>query len=94
MSALTSALAIWCVYLSTVALGRRALGGQPLQPLGDARDIGVLAGGAVAALTLAFSYTQWYNASEAEVYGSLYFIYLSGAVADFLLGRQGCRGGQ
>ncbi len=69
MSALTSALAIWCVYLSTVALGRRALGGQPLQPLGDARDIGVLAGGAVAALTLAFSYTQWYNASEAEVYG-------------------------
>ena len=36
MSALTSALAIWCVYLSTVALGRRALGGQPLQPLGDA----------------------------------------------------------
>ena len=25
MSALTSALAIWCVYLSTVALGRRAL---------------------------------------------------------------------
>ena len=69
MSALTSALAIWCVYLSTVALGRRALGGQPLQPLGDARDIGILAGGAVAALTLAFSYTQWYNASEAEVYG-------------------------
>ena len=47
MSALTSALAIWCVYLSTVALGRRALGGHPLQPLGDARDIGVLAGGEI-----------------------------------------------
>ena len=69
MSALSSALAIWCVYLTTAALGRRALGGHPLRPFDDTRDIGVIAGAAVAALTLAFSYTQWYNASEAEVYG-------------------------
>ncbi|HIL10764.1 MAG TPA: DUF2723 domain-containing protein, partial [Candidatus Latescibacteria bacterium] len=69
MSALSSALAIWCVYLTTAALGRRALGGQSLKAFGDNRDIGVIAGAAVAALTLAFSYTQWYNASEAEVYG-------------------------
>jgi len=69
MSALSSALAIWCVYLATAALGRRALGGHALQPFDDRRDIGVIAGAAVAALTLAFSYTQWYNASEAEVYG-------------------------
>ena len=69
MSALSSALAIWCVYLTTAALGRRALGGHPLRPFNDTRDIGVIAGAAVAALTLAFSYTQWYNASEAEVYG-------------------------
>ena len=69
MSALSSALAIWCVYLTTAALGRRALGGQSLKAFGDHRDIGVIAGAAVAALTLAFSYTQWYNASEAEVYG-------------------------
>ncbi|MEE3258318.1 MAG: DUF2723 domain-containing protein, partial [Candidatus Latescibacterota bacterium] len=69
MSALSSAIAIWCVYLSTVALGRRALGGQSLQPFNDPRDIGVIVGAVVAALTLAFSYTQWYNASEAEVYG-------------------------
>ena len=69
MSALSSALAIWCVYLATAALGRRALGGHALQPFDDRRDIGVVAGAAVAALTLAFSYTQWYNASEAEVYG-------------------------
>ena len=69
MSALSSALAIWCVYLSTIALARRALGGQSLKAFDDNRDIGVIAGAAVAALTLAFSYTQWYNASEAEVYG-------------------------
>jgi len=69
MSALSSALAIWCVYLTTAALGRKALGGQSLKTFGDNRDIGVIAGAAVAALTLAFSYTQWYNASEAEVYG-------------------------
>ena len=69
MSALSSALAIWCVYLSTAALARRALGGRSLQSFNDSRDIGVIAGAAVAALTLAFSYTQWYNASEAEVYG-------------------------
>ena len=69
MSALSSALAIWCVYLTTAALGRRVLGGHPLRPFDDTRDIGVIAGAAVAALTLAFSYTQWYNASEAEVYG-------------------------
>ena len=69
MSALSSALAIWCVYLTTAALGRRALGGQSLKTFGDNRDIGVIAGAAVAALTLAFSYTQWYNAAEAEVYG-------------------------
>ena len=69
MSALSSALAIWCVYLSTAALARRALGGRSLQSFNDSRDIGVIAGAAVAALTLAFSYTQWYNATEAEVYG-------------------------
>jgi hypothetical protein len=69
MSALSSALAIWCVYLSTVALARRALGGRSLHPFGDGRDIPVLGGAVVAALCLAFSYTQWFNASEAEVYG-------------------------
>ena len=43
MSALSSALAIWCVYLTTAALGRRALGGQSLKTFGDHRDIGVIA---------------------------------------------------
>ena len=69
MSALSSALAVWCVYLSMLALGRRALGGQPLQPFRDSRDIGILAGAVLASLLLAFSYTQWFNATEAEVYG-------------------------
>ena len=74
MSALSSALAVWCVYLSTLALGRRALGGHPLQPFGDSRDIGPIAGSVLAALLLAFSYTQWFNATEAEVYGySIFF---------------------
>jgi hypothetical protein len=74
MSALSSALAVWCVYLSTLALGRRALGGHSLKPFGDNRDIGLIAGSVVAALLLAFSYTQWFNATEAEVYGySIFF---------------------
>ncbi|MFT5377880.1 MAG: hypothetical protein ACI906_004721, partial [Candidatus Latescibacterota bacterium] len=74
MSALSSALAVWCVYLSTLALGRRALGGHSLKPFGDSRDIGLIAGSIVAALLLAFSYTQWFNATEAEVYGySIFF---------------------
>ena len=78
MSSLSSALAIWCAYLTTIALARRALGGASLQPFNDKRDIGVLCGGSVAALSLAFSYTFWYNAVEAEVYGySIFFTALS-----------------
>ena len=69
MSALSSAIAVWCVYLSTVVLARRALGGKSLTPFGDSRDLSVLLGATVAALSLAFSYTQWFNATEAEVYG-------------------------
>ena len=53
MSVLSSALAIWCVYLSTVALARRALGGASLTPFNDSRDIAVLAGSVLAALSLA-----------------------------------------
>ena len=69
MSALSSAVAAWCVYMSTVALARRALGGNARQPLADASELAAIAGGVVAALTLAFSFTQWFNATEAEVYG-------------------------
>ncbi|MAN23035.1 MAG: hypothetical protein CME10_02090, partial [Gemmatimonadetes bacterium] len=74
MSALSSALAIWCVYCYTLALARRALGGNPLIPFGDRRDVGPLSGAVLASLLLAFSYTQWFNATEAEVYGySIFF---------------------
>jgi hypothetical protein len=69
MSVLTSAGAIWCTYLSSVVLIRRSLGGHALRPFGDNRDISVITGAVVAALSLAFSYTFWFNATEAEVYG-------------------------
>ena len=69
MSALSSALGIWFVYLCAIALARRTLGGTSLEPFGDNRDYSVVAGAAVAALSLAVSYTYWFNAVEAEVYG-------------------------
>jgi hypothetical protein len=69
MSALTSALAVWCTYLTTVALARRVLGGEALAPFGDSRDVSVIVGAVVASLSLAVSYTFWFNATEAEVYG-------------------------
>ena len=74
MSMVPSALGIWFVYLSTVSLARRALGGEALQPFGDIRDYSVMAGAALASLALAVSYTYWFNSVEAEVYGySIFF---------------------
>lgn len=69
MSVLASALAVWCAYLSTAVLARRALGGHPLRPFGDRRDLSAIMGGVLASLSLACSYTFWFNAVEAEVYG-------------------------
>ena len=74
MSVVPSALGIWFVYLSTVSLARRSLGGEALRPFGDLRDYSVMAGAALAALSLAVSYTYWFNSIEAEVYGySVFF---------------------
>ena len=74
MSALSSALAVWCVYLSTVALARRVMGGPAHRAFGDQRDLSVILGAVLAALSLACSYTFWFNAVEAEVYGySIFF---------------------
>ena len=69
MSVLSSALAIWCAYLTAAALARRALGGHALRSFGDSRDVSVAIGSVVASLSLAVSYTMWFNATEAEVYG-------------------------
>ncbi len=77
MSVISSSIGVWCAYQTTVALIRRALGGHSLQAFADAREISSIVGAAVAALTLAVSYTYWFNATEAEVYGySLLFVSL------------------
>ena len=78
MSALSSAIAVWCTYLSTVAIARRALHGEGLKVFNDERDTSVTVGAIVASMTLAVSYTFWFNATEAEVYGySILFVSLS-----------------
>ena len=75
MSVLASALAVWFTYQSAVALSRRAMGGEALRSFGDARDWTATLGSVVAALSLATSYTFWFNGTEAEVYAySLFFV--------------------
>ncbi len=78
ISPLISAAAIWCVFSTTTLLARGALksGGTPSP--GQNQELAVLAGGVVAALSLACSYTFWFNATEAEVYAcSIFFVCLS-----------------
>ena len=78
ISPLVSAAAIWCVFSTTTLLARGALksGGTPSP--GQNQELAVLAGGVVAALSLACSYTFWFNATEAEVYAcSIFFVCLS-----------------
>ena len=78
ISPLVSAAAIWCVFSTTTLLARGALksGGTPSP--GQDQQLAALAGGVVAALSLACSYTFWFNATEAEVYAcSIFFVSLS-----------------
>jgi tetratricopeptide (TPR) repeat protein len=65
ISALTSALTIWLVYLVIMKLTSRWIqGGQSLW-----LRMGRYVGGMVGAFFVAFSMTFWSNAVEAEVYG-------------------------
>ena len=74
ISPLASAAAIWCVFSTTTLLARGALKPSP----GQNQQLAALAGGVVAALSLACSYTFWFNATEAEVYAcSIFFVCLS-----------------
>ena len=78
ISPLVSAAAIWCVFSTTTLLARGALksGGTPSP--GQNQQLAALAGGVVAALSLACSHTFWFNATEAEVYAcSIFFVCLS-----------------
>ena len=74
ISPLLSAAAIWCVYATTTILARSALGSEETESSRSGRQTAVLAGGVVAALSLACSYTFWFNATEAEVYSSSIFL--------------------
>ena len=74
ISPLVSAAAIWCVFSTTTLLPRGALksGGTPFPS--QYQRLAALAGGVVAALSLACSYTFWFNATEAEVYACSIFV--------------------
>ena len=77
ISPLVSAAAIWCVFSTTTLLARGALKceGTPSPGQDQRQRLAALAGGVVAALSLACSYTFWFNATEAEVYAcSIFFV--------------------
>ena len=78
ISPLVSAAAIWCVFSTTTLLARGALKSKGTPSPSQDQQLAALAGGVVAALSLACSYTFWFNATEAEVYaGSIFFVCLS-----------------
>ena len=78
ISPLVSAAAIWCVFSTTTLLVRGALKSGGMPSPGQDQQLAALAGGVVAALSLACSYTFWFNATEAEVYAcSILFVCLS-----------------
>ena len=77
ISPLVSAAAIWCVFSTTTLLARGALKSGGTSSPGQDQQL-ALAGGVVAALSLACSYTFWFNATEAEVYAcSIFLVSLS-----------------
>jgi hypothetical protein len=87
MSVFSSAFAILLAFLTIVRMIRMFRGREE----SELDKLMVYGGAMIGSLTLAFSYSMWFNAVESEVYAMSQLLTHLGCVADLRLARESGR---